>query len=715
MCPVQVQQLRRGGAVSRGRLHGTWEKTAGARRVFLLILIFVPTIIASGFLAQTLPHKGATPLELLLVIFFAILYAWISNGFWTSTAGFFALMRRHDRFIAADRSETAERAGGRTAVLMPIFNEKVDRVYAGLYTVFRSLERTGHIDSYDFFILSDSTDGDRWVEEEAAWNDLCEAVQGHGRIFYRNRRVHIKRKSGNIADFCRRWGANFRYMIVLDADSIMTGPAMVTMTAIMERNPSVGILQTFPKAANAQTLFARLQQFAGNLYGPMFAAGLHFWQLGDAQYWGHNAIIRIEPFMKHCALPLLSGSPPLGGEILSHDFVEAALMRRAGWSVWLAHGIEGSYEEMPPSLADDLGRDRRWCQGNLQHLRLLFTKGLIPVHRVLFFLGAMAYVSGLLWFLFLAISTTEAISEALSVYVYFPHRYSLFPDWPVWNPAWAIALVSSTAMLLFLPKFLCLVVVALKQRRTSEYGGMVRLLASMAAEIFLSTLFAPVRMIFHSKFVFDTLLGRRVGWSAQQREEHALSWSESMRLHGPGMVFGFAWGAVVLLITPSFFWWLVPIIASLILSVPFSVWTSRSAVGERSGKLGLFLSPEEIAPAGEFGMLEGYLQGYRRCRSPLAIDKTQGFIRAVVDPCVHVLHLSLLRKERSYSGKILERRESLRRKAMQNGPEGLSASEKKELLSDPASLIALHREVWQTTDEAIARMWGISLLNCHRR
>ena len=249
---------------------------------------------------------------------------------------------------------------------------------------------------------------------------------------------------------------SYTYMIVLDADSIMSGATIVRMVEIMEQHPDVGILQTAPKGIGRETLIARMQQFANNVYGPIFTVGLSFWQLGDAHFWGHNAILRVEPFMKHCALPSLPGKPPLGGDIMSHDFVEAALMRRGGWAVWLAFDLEGSYEEMPPTLLDELKRDRRWCQGNMQHLRLLFTKGLCPVHRALFLNGAFSYISALLWFFFLTLCTGAAMYQALHKPDYFPPERSLFPNWPVWHPEWSIGLLAFTAVILFLPKGLAI-------------------------------------------------------------------------------------------------------------------------------------------------------------------------------------------------------------------------------------------------------------------
>jgi membrane glycosyltransferase len=211
-------------------------------------------------------------------------------------------------------------------------------------------------------------------------------------------------------------------MIVLDADSLMSGETLVKMVETMETNPNVGILQTVPIAIGHHTLLARFQQFANHLYGPMFAAGMHYWQLGDAHYWGHNAIIQVAPFMAHCGLQRLPGKPPLGGDILSHDFVEAALIRRAGWSVWLAYDLKDSWEEIPPNLIDELSRDRRWCQGNLQHLRLIFSQGIFPAHRLLFLNGAMAYFSALLWFIFITLSTVKAILEVILPPVYFPNE-----------------------------------------------------------------------------------------------------------------------------------------------------------------------------------------------------------------------------------------------------------------------------------------------------
>jgi len=265
-------------------------------------------------------------------------------GFWTAVVGFFVLLRRVNRFSLPDLPSmdlAASASHPRTAILMPICNEDPSRVFAGMGAVYKSLEALGRREYFDFFILSDTGDPDTWIDEEWCWYKLCHLLNGFQKLFYRRRRINRKRKSGNIADFCRRWGHNYRYMIVLDADSIMTGSTLVRMVEIMEQNYSVGILQTVPKGVGRDSLIARLQQFTNNIYGPMFAAGLHFWQLGDAHFWGHNAIIRIKPFMEHCDLPRLSGKPPLGGKfsvmILWKRPSCAERAGRCGWPItWRA-------------------------------------------------------------------------------------------------------------------------------------------------------------------------------------------------------------------------------------------------------------------------------------------------------------------------------------------------------------------------------------------
>ncbi len=312
----------------------------------------------------------------------------------------------------------------------------------------------------------------------------------------------------------------------------------------------------------------------------MFTAGLHYWQLGESHYWGHNAIIRIAPFIRYCALERIPGKGALSGEILSHDFVEAALMRRAGWGVWIAYDLAGSYEEMPPNLIDELKRDRRWCQGNLMNVRLLLTRGLHPAHRVVFMTGVMAYLSAPLWFLFLLLSTAQLAVHALIEPQYFLEPYQLFPRWPEWRPEWAVALVAGTATLLFLPKLLSVLLIG--PQRAVRYGGQSKLVLSVLAEILASSLLAPIRMLFHTRFVAMALMGIPVRWKSPPREDAQTSWGEAVRRHGLHTAVGVAWAAGVYALNPSFLWWLAPVAGALILSIPLSVYTSRATLGERA-------------------------------------------------------------------------------------------------------------------------------------
>lgn len=456
---------------------------------------------------------------------------------------------------------------------------------------------------------------------------------------------------------------------------------------------------------NSRTLISRVQQFANHLYGPIFAAGLHYWQLGEAQYWGHNAIIRIAPFMAHCQLPRLPGKGPLSGEILSHDFVESALIRKAGYGVWLAYELDGSWEETPPTLIDELIRDRRWCQGNLQHSRLIFAHGFFPTHRALFVNGIMSYGSALLWALFLIVSSLQAVVEILVPPTYFTSTRTLFPVWPTWYPQWALTLLSSTAVLLFLPKLLALILTTAKGA-ARDFGGIWAMSCGVLGEIVVSTFLAPVRMLFHSLFVITTLLGWRVSWNTQNRGDAGTSWKDALRFHWWGTLLGLAWGGIIWIVNPGFFWWLSPIVAGLALSIPLSVWTSRSSWGEAARNMGFFLTPPEIHAPDEIAALEKNLRRPAPY-SPFPLSRRQGFIRAVVIPSVHALHISLTRHRSRRSPEHAEKMKLLEAKALALGPDALDRKTKCAILSDPESLHRLHVQVWELEDGPQAAQWGL--------
>lgn len=574
------------------------------RRVALLVLIVAGALAGTQVMLDILPHRGTTPLELAIAALFAVLFGWISAGFWTAVMGAWVLWRGGDRHaltraLRGVAPDTPIDPSARTAIVMPICNEPAATVFGGLRATFESLARTGHLDRFEFFVLSDSHDPALLGVEQQAFLALRESLGEAGaKLHYRWRRRRTKRKAGNVADFCRRWGRLFRYMVVLDADSVMSGECLVSLVRLMEAHPDAGIIQTAPRAGGHATFHARVQQFGSRLYGPLFTAGMHFWQLGESHYWGHNAILRVAPFMKHCALAPLPGRGSLSGEILSHDFVEAALMRRAGWKVWVAYDLPGSWEQLPPNLVAEVMRDRRWCQGNLQNSRLMFEPGLHPVHRSVFLTGALAYLSAPLWLGFLLLSTLLFAQHALDEPKYFIEPYQLFPIWPSADLRLMLTLFGLTASLLLVPKLLALLIV-LARGQAREFGGLLRLLVGAVVEFLHSMLLAPVRMLFHSQFVLTALTGWKLDWKSPPRDDEATTWREAWSRHGSHTVFALVWVGAILASGAVFPWWLSPVIGGLLLAVPLSVWTSRRGAGLAFRRAGLLLTPEERQPPAE--------------------------------------------------------------------------------------------------------------------
>jgi len=679
--PVQASEVDSPDA------RGSWHRIAAVRRVAIAGLVISQTYLAANFMSAVLPYHGAHALEIALLVLFTILFAWVSVGFWTAIAGFLLLLLGRDAY-AVSRSAATDATidpAVRVAIVMPIRNEDVVRVYAGLRATYESLARTGELGHFDFFVLSDSSEPDTRVAELAAWAGMCRAVEGFGRVYYRWRQHRIKRKSGNIGDFCRRWGRSYRYMVVLDADSVMSGSCLTTLLRLIEASPNAGIIQTAPCAAGRDTFYARVQQFATRVYGPLFTAGLHFWHLGESHYWGHNAIIRLAPFMRHCALRRLPGHGALSGEILSHDYVEAALMRRAGWAVWLAYDLRGSYEEMPPNLVDELKRDRRWCQGNLMNFRLFLMKGLHPAHRAVFISGVMAYLSALLWFAFLILSTAVVAVQSLTEPQYFVQPYQLFPLWPEWHPEWAVALFGATALLLFLPKLLAVLLRYIRDAKL--YGGAFKLTLSMFLEFALSMLLAPIRMLFHSQFVISAFAGWPIQWHSPPREDAQTSWLEALRRHGWQTLLGVAWAAGVYVLDPSYLWWLMPIVGALMLSIPLSVYTSRVTLGRLLRDKRLFVIPEELNPPQEIRSM------MQSVRNALPVP---GFVDAVVDPLINALACAAgtARATRARTGND----ERLVRAALLVGPDALTDAQKNLVLGNALALSRLHGLVWSSPE-----------------
>lgn len=588
-----------------------WQHAARRRRAALLAVVAMLSVLAAA-----LWHAdGAAPgdagpgaVQALQLLLMTSLFGWVGIGVVTAAMGAWVMWRGDHHALRLRHEHAPIDAGARTAIVMPICNEDVATVVAGLRRTCESLAATGALRLFDVYILSDTRDAALRAAELRAWAALREqlgddAAPGAGaRIFYRWRRRRSKRKAGNVADFCRRWGRDYRYMVVLDADSTMRGDTLVQLVRLMEAHPRAGIVQTLPMAAGPDTLHARAQRFATGVVGRLFAQGMAYWQLGDAHYWGHNAIIRVEPFMRHCALAPLPGRGALGGDILSHDFVEAALMRRAGYEVWLAPRLGGSWEQLPANLLDELQRDRRWCHGNLQNARLIAEPGWQPAHRAMFAVGAFSYAVAPLWLAFVALGLWQLGSGVATG---------------------AAALWTLTLALLLMPRLLGVVAV-ITTGRAREFGGPRRLVTGAGFELLLSALQAPVRMLAHTAFVLAALTGWRLEWKSPPRAAQSLRWRDAARQLG-APVLG---AATALLLVAGPAPQLLPLLLPWLLAVPLVVWTSRGADATARwlrlpGERPLVESPTSPAKAAE-------VAGHRTPWLPAAV--AAAFVAAVMLP-----------------------------------------------------------------------------------
>jgi membrane glycosyltransferase len=588
---MPVQSLRKGERAAPLRFA---QGSIAARRAFVFGTALGLSVLAAYEMYLVLAVGGLTTLETVILALFVILFAWVALSFASTLGGVIALVTRRTQSLGIDPDAPLPEIAARTALLLPTYNEDPDRVFSRVQAVAESVAATG-TSCFDVFILSDTTDPDIFIAEEAAFLALRERL-GDPRIFYRHRPKNDAKKAGNIAEWLQRFGGHYEHMIVLDADSLMTGDTLVRLVAAMEQHPRVGLIQTFPVMVNAMTPFARVQQFAGKLYGPLIAHGLAWWHGPDGNYWGHNAIIRTRAFAECAGLPALSGPRPIGGHILSHDFVEAALMRRGGWAIHMAPSLPGSYEESPPSLTEYAARDRRWCQGNLQHMGVLPARGLHWVTRLHLATGIGAYVAAPLWLFFLITGILISLQAQFIRPEYFPKTFTLYPQWPAQDPVRAAWVFAGTMSLLLAPKLIGYLAMLTDGAARKGFGGGVRAFVSMLFETLISGLIAPVMMLIQSSSVMAILSGRDSGWQAQRRDDGSLPLRAVMRRYGWHTAFGLLLALAAYGVSVSLFAWMTPVIVGLILAVPLAQWTANSAIGRRLRRMKLLLTPEESRP-----------------------------------------------------------------------------------------------------------------------
>lgn len=557
------------------------------RTISAIICVLLAVTAMSLFTAVVL-SDGVDKLDIFRISLLAISTLWLSWGAMLSLNGLFF------RQPAVPRVPDHEPLRGRTAILVPVYNEDPVTTFSRVAAMSNGLADLGVSDRFHFVVLSDTRDETIARAEEFWFTRLVAECEATGRMFYRRRTDNAGKKAGNIADFVTSSGGLYDYLLFLDADSLMAPGTIVELARRIEAEPKLGLLQTLPRIIHARSWFGRAMQFSAAYFSPVFAGGVATVQGDEGPFWGHNAIARTRAFAASCGLPVLSGAPPFGGHILSHDFVEAALLSRAGWSVRVDTDLEGSFEEAPENVIDYAKRDRRWCQGNLQHSRLLLAPGLKSWNRFVFLQGIMAYVASPIWLLFLVASVmAPAVSAPPN---YFPVPHMMFPNFPHSETTKAVALLAGIFGLLLLPKFLILIrYVATDTNR--RFGGFGCAVWSIVVEILWSSLLAPLMLMYQSRSVFQVLVGADGGWPAANRDDGTVSLGQAWTASRWIVVTGLVAIAAAAYLAPEVLVWLLPTSVPMLLAPFLIAGSSTPASGRLAAAWGLFATPDELEPS----------------------------------------------------------------------------------------------------------------------
>jgi membrane glycosyltransferase len=635
------------------------------RWAFGLAVPMTITAVATVALVHALAQDGLSAFELVWASLFAFLFGLASIGLFTAVLGFVTGLRKPTPpAVVATKLP-------RSALVMPIYHENPEHVFAALVAMRESLLSTPGGDAFEIFVLSDSRDPEKAAEEERAFRRAASVGDGTIPMYYRRRAKNERQKAGNLAEFFERWGHRYTYAVILDADSLMRGETVVELVQRMEAAPRVALLQAPLELHRGTTLFARAQQLAGSVSGPMFTRGLATWAEGTANYYGHNAAVRVSAFLECCALPVLKGLPPLGGHILSHDFVEAALLCRAGWEVRIAHDLTGSYEELPPTLPEYVARDRRWCQGNLQHLQIAVSEGLKPMSRIHMLVGASAYLAGPLWLAFVAVGALLAATS--------PHALV--------TASVAQVLALATAVTLLGPRLLGLVATLLDSKARRAHGGALRVTLSVIVEGVFAAAIAPLLMVHHTKIVLSILMGRTVRWGAQQRRATGGAVAMIARSEVTSTIIGLVMVTLIALFATPLLLWLSPIWAPLTCAIPLALLASSELAGRALAYFGILRVPSETAT-------DDLVLRADDLRATTTSDDSARFRDMVLDPVLLASHIARLPTDAAPAASATQL-ERLRERARRAGPTALSSTERKLLASDAESMRWLHREAWR--------------------
>ena len=564
------------------------------RRTIVAALNVATYVVMMAAAAFLLSAGGWTTVDLIVFLCLTIGTPWAILGFWNAVIGLW-LLHGHKASMAAvapfaRAADDLTPLYVKTAVFMTLRNEDPKRAVARLQTIKRSLDATGEGATFSYFLLSDTNVAEVAELEEQLAAEWQASDPDGDRIVYRRRADNVGFKAGNVRDFCARWGDQFELMLPLDADSLMSGDAIVKMARMMQAHPRLGILQSLVVGMPSSSAFARIFQFGMRHGMRSYTMGQAWWVADCGPFWGHNAMVRVHPFYNDCELPVLPGKPPLGGHVLSHDQVEATLMRRAGYEVRVLPYEIGSWEENPPTMLDFAKREVRWCQGNLQYIKLLNLPGLLPLSRfqllwaVLMFLGVPA------------LTVIIALLPALAL------EARTIPDYPA---GLAITLYLAFLLMHLTPKLAGLVDAVLTKGGVASFGGPLRFAFSAAAELVFSFLQGAVSAIRTSIFMFGLLLGRSVVWGGQSRDAYGLSWTTAALGLWPQTVFGLLVCGSLAVISPETLLWSLPLTAGYLLAIPFAVLTASPRLGSWLQRNQLCAIPEDLLTPAEIAAVQG--------------------------------------------------------------------------------------------------------------
>jgi membrane glycosyltransferase len=565
------------------------------RRALFAVLVGATTAWMLWLAVLAVPPRSAG--AFLFIALFAVTLPWSVVGFWNAIIGFLIMRISRDPVAAvnsmAARIRGDERVTALTAILMCVRNETPDQVIRNLTPLLDGLVAAHVAHLFHFYVLSDTSDPEIIATEDACFDALAAKWRGTVSITYRRRAVNIGFKAGNIRDFCDRWGADHQLAVTLDADSFMPAETILRLVRIMQANPTLGILQTLVIGLPSVSAFARLFQFGMRLGMRSYTLGAAWWQGDCGPYWGHNAILRLKPFVMHCRMPVLPEGGPLGGHVLSHDQVEAALMRRAGYEVRVLP-VEGiSWEENPPTLMEYIRRDLRWCQGNMQYWQLLSLPGLKPVSRFQLIFAILMYLGSPAWMALVAIGAI-AIALADTATASAAHV----------RPGAGSALFAIILLMIFAPKIASSVDVLMRRSARRSYGGAAQFILSVASEMLFSFLLSPVMALTHTVFLFRLFLLRRGGaWNSQMRQSHAVPWRLALATLWPHTLAGLAVVGGAAATTTSDIGYAFMAAGGLALSVPFAVATAAPSLGALLARIGVGRIPEEVEPPTVFELL----------------------------------------------------------------------------------------------------------------